>query len=104
MNGIAPGPIANTPGMSKLAPTMEVQSSFNTMIKNGIPLGRLGETYEIGLAAVYLCTASFITGHTLVVDGGEWLYKHPTIPEHMVSDLSRKAEAPSRAKAPRSKL
>lgn len=36
------------------------------------PMGRFGRTEELVGAAVYLCsdTASFVTGHTLVVDGG----------------------------------
>jgi len=38
------------------------------------PLGRLGKPEEIGKAAVFLASgdSGFITGHTLVVDGG-WL-------------------------------
>jgi NAD(P)-dependent dehydrogenase (short-subunit alcohol dehydrogenase family) len=37
-----------------------------------IPLRRLGETADIASAAVFLASdaASWITGHTLVVDGG----------------------------------
>ena len=103
VNGIAPGPIANTPGMTKLAPGFE-SNTMHDLIKEGIPLGRLGESYEIGYAVIYLCTATFVTGHTLVVDGGEWLYKPPKVPKEMVSKLSRDVEAPSRAKAPRSRL
>ena len=103
VNGIAPGPIANTPGMTKLAPGLE-SNTMHDLIKEGIPLGRLGESYEIGYAVIYLCTATFVTGHTLVVDGGEWLYKPPKVPKEMVSKLSRDVEAPSRAKAPRSRL
>jgi NAD(P)-dependent dehydrogenase (short-subunit alcohol dehydrogenase family) len=36
------------------------------------PMGRFGKTEELVGAAVYLCSdaASFVTGHTLVVDGG----------------------------------
>jgi len=36
------------------------------------PMGRFGKTEEVVGAAVYLCSdaASFVTGHTLVVDGG----------------------------------
>jgi peroxisomal 2,4-dienoyl-CoA reductase len=103
VNGIAPGPIANTPGMTKLAPGLE-SGAMHSLIKDGIPLGRLGESYEIGYAVIYLCTATFVTGHTLVVDGGEWLYKQPKVPREMVTKLSRDVEAPSRAKAPRSRL
>ncbi|MCM8816909.1 MAG: SDR family oxidoreductase, partial [Candidatus Omnitrophica bacterium] len=36
------------------------------------PLGRWGTPDDIGAAAVFLCSdeASFITGHTIFVDGG----------------------------------
>jgi NAD(P)-dependent dehydrogenase (short-subunit alcohol dehydrogenase family) len=36
------------------------------------PMGRFGKTEELVGAAFYLCSdaASFVTGHTLVVDGG----------------------------------
>jgi peroxisomal 2,4-dienoyl-CoA reductase len=101
--GIAPGPIANTPGTTKLAPGLE-KDDVSGMVSEGIPLGRMGETWEIGLAAVYLCTAEYVTGHVLVVDGGEWLYKEPIVPKEMVAELSRKVEATSRSKGPRSNL
>jgi len=49
-----------------------------------------------------------VTGETVVVDGGHWLYKPPMVPRDMVSQLSRGVEAKSRAvggaTAPRSKL
>jgi 3-oxoacyl-[acyl-carrier protein] reductase len=37
-----------------------------------MPLRRLGEPVDIGNAAVFLASAaaSWVTGHTLVVDGG----------------------------------
>ena len=101
--GIAPGPIANTPGTTKLAPGM-TQEDVTGMIQEGIPLGRMGETWEIGHAVVYLCTARYVTGDVLIVDGGECLYKPPTVPREMVSHLSRQVEAKSRAQAPRAKL
>jgi len=36
------------------------------------PIGRLGMPEEVAEAAVWLCSgaASFVTGHTLTVDGG----------------------------------
>ena len=42
------------------------------------PAGRLGQLHELGWAATWLCSpfASFVTGHTLVVDGGNWLRRH----------------------------
>ncbi len=40
-----------------------------------MPAGRAGRLQELGWAACFLCSpfASYITGHTLVVDGGNWL-------------------------------
>lgn len=41
-----------------------------------VPLGRVGEPYEIGSAAVFLASGAsdFITGHNLMVDGGYTLW------------------------------
>lgn len=46
------------------------------------PAGRAGQPYELGWAATYLCSpyASFITGHVLVVDGGNWLRRDFAMP------------------------
>lgn len=43
-----------------------------------IPLGRLGLAEEVGSAAVFLASGngSFITGHALVVDGGQTLFEY----------------------------
>jgi NAD(P)-dependent dehydrogenase (short-subunit alcohol dehydrogenase family) len=47
------------------------------------PAGRLGRLHELGWAATWLCSpyASFVTGHTLVVDGGNWLRRDFVMPE-----------------------
>lgn len=44
-----------------------------------IPLKRLGETEEIGYAALFLASqeAGYITGQTIVVDGGQILPEYP---------------------------
>ena len=67
VNGIAPGPIADTEGMRRLAP-----SDAAARARTGIPLGRFGTADEIAAAAVFLrsTAAAFITGTVLVVDGG----------------------------------
>jgi len=69
-NAIAPGPIEDTEGMSRLVPA-EVKEK----LRRGIPLGRFGRIHDIEQAAVFLCSdaASFINGAILVVDGGQWL-------------------------------
>ena len=42
------------------------------IMQRAIPMGRLGQPAEIAEAAVWLCSdaSSFVTGHTLVLDGG----------------------------------
>jgi peroxisomal 2,4-dienoyl-CoA reductase len=101
--GIAPGPIKDTPGTTKLAPGLSADE-VDGMMGEGIPLGRMGDAIEIGHAAVFLSTSRYTTGTTLIVDGGEWLYKPPLVPKDMVSNLSRQVEAKSRSQAPKSKL
>ncbi len=47
------------------------------------PAGRPGDLRELAWAVTYLCSpyAAFITGHTLVVDGGNWLRRDFVMPE-----------------------
>ena len=47
------------------------------------PAGRLGRLHELGWAASWLCSpyAAFVTGHTLVVDGANWLRRDFVMPE-----------------------
>ncbi|HEY2822632.1 MAG TPA: SDR family oxidoreductase [Candidatus Acidoferrum sp.] len=63
VNAIAPGTIT----MPDDAP--EIEANF---IKQA-PLKRSGRPPDIVQAVVYLATAKFVTGHTLVVDGGRVL-------------------------------
>jgi 3-oxoacyl-[acyl-carrier protein] reductase len=48
-----------------------------------IPLGKLGDLEDIGYAAMFLATdeAKFITGQTIVVDGGQTLPEAPSAME-----------------------
>jgi NAD(P)-dependent dehydrogenase (short-subunit alcohol dehydrogenase family) len=41
-------------------------------VSEATPMGRIGDPEEIGDAAVWLCSAdaSFVTGETMVIDGG----------------------------------
>lgn len=92
VNGIAPGPIGDTAGTSKLAPK-EIESSTPED-----PLFKLGEKWDIAMAAVYLaCDAGkYINGATLVLDGGLWLSHPRHIPKEAVKQLSRTVEKRSR--------
>ena len=67
VNCINPGYI-ETPMTSALTESEEARSYVASLH----PMGRLGQPEEIAAAAVFLASdeASFITGHTLVVDGG----------------------------------
>jgi len=69
-NAIVPGPVEGTEGLARLAATPLHQTLIDT-----IPMGRLGRTDDIGAAAAYLASplASYITGSTLIVDGGQFL-------------------------------
>jgi NAD(P)-dependent dehydrogenase (short-subunit alcohol dehydrogenase family) len=67
VNGIAPGPF-RTEMMRHLTVDEETLRRFHTRI----PLGRSGDEDDIKGAVVFLASdaAAFVTGHTLVVDGG----------------------------------
>lgn len=68
VNSIAPGWIESD--MTKKAMSGD-PARFERICKR-TPLGRFGQADDIGWAAVYLCSraAKFVTGTTLVVDGG----------------------------------
>ena len=68
INSIAPGPIADTEGMRRLAPNEAVASQY----KKSVPLQRFGSAEEIGQAAMFLSSdaAQYISGVVLPVDGG----------------------------------
>ncbi len=70
VNGIAPGPIAETEGVRRLL----VGPAKNHVVKS-TPLGRLGAIQNVSDSTLFLCSdaASFVTGVTLVVNGGLWL-------------------------------
>ncbi|MBV9842724.1 MAG: SDR family oxidoreductase [Sphingomonadaceae bacterium] len=71
VNGISPGPIADTEGMRRLTPTGEMEAAY----KATIPLGTYGEKRDIADLAVFLCTdhARYITGAIVRCDGGSQL-------------------------------
>ena len=71
VNVIAPGPVDDTEGMRRLAPTAEARSKAMA----SVPLGRFATKDEIADLAVFLCSdaAAYITGAICVCDGGQSL-------------------------------
>ncbi|MDR0278283.1 MAG: SDR family oxidoreductase [Paucimonas sp.] len=69
VNGVEPGMI-RTPAMDNLG-----DASLNARIAGSVPLGRLGEPQDIAAAMLFLASdnAAYITGQTLIVDGGATL-------------------------------
>lgn len=70
VNGIAPGPIEDTEGMKRL-----LMPELRDKLLRRIPVGRFGRIEDIENAALFLASdaASYISGETIIVDGGAWL-------------------------------
>ena len=90
--GVAPGVIGGTEGFSRLGGS-SAQGEQSDSLMQAVPLGRLGCSSDVADAVVFLCrscsahpphahhvilarspAASYISGHTLVVDGAQWLH------------------------------
>jgi NAD(P)-dependent dehydrogenase (short-subunit alcohol dehydrogenase family) len=71
LNVVTPGPVDDTEGMRRLAPTEEIRSR----IAGSIPLRRFATKDEIADLALFLSTsaAAYITGAIFVCDGGQSL-------------------------------
>jgi 3-oxoacyl-[acyl-carrier protein] reductase len=73
VNAIAPGSIEFPGGMWERRKTSDPKL-YNTVLRS-IPWGRLGAPEEVANAALFLCSdaATWVTGQTLSVDGGQFL-------------------------------
>jgi NAD(P)-dependent dehydrogenase (short-subunit alcohol dehydrogenase family) len=67
VNAVAPGPVDT----GLLHRMVHGQVPID-VIAEGVPMGRIAAPEEIAAAIVWLCSdaASYITGHTLAIDGG----------------------------------
>jgi len=68
------------PGNIVTGSTAGAGPEFQTTMAASIPLGKLGTVEDVGHAALFLATeeAGYITGQTLVIDGGQVL---PEVPQ-----------------------
>ncbi|HHX82712.1 MAG TPA: SDR family oxidoreductase, partial [Pseudomonadaceae bacterium] len=66
INAVCPGMVDTPMWQRAITPEMEQQLLATD------PMGRLAKPEEIAAGALWLCnpTASFVTGHALVIDGG----------------------------------
>jgi NAD(P)-dependent dehydrogenase (short-subunit alcohol dehydrogenase family) len=64
VNGVAPGPV--------IPPEDKDEHYLKGLIAQ-LPLNRQGSPDDVAAAVLYLATATFVTGQTLFVDGGQHL-------------------------------
>ncbi len=69
VNAISPG-VTDTPDYAAWIESKGGADAVLPGVLAMIPLGRLGTIEDMGKAAVYLVDATYVTGSTLVVDGG----------------------------------
>jgi gluconate 5-dehydrogenase len=72
VNAIAPGGFLTDPNRRWFREMPELKNTFESMV----PMGRLGDPEEIAPLALYLASdaSSYMTGATLVIDGGYTLW------------------------------
>jgi NAD(P)-dependent dehydrogenase (short-subunit alcohol dehydrogenase family) len=70
VNALAPGTIDTDLTNGSRDP--ETGAWLEKRVKEKVPMGRLGQPTDLVAAAVFLCSdeSAYVTGHTLVVDGG----------------------------------
>lgn len=73
-NALCPG-FVDTPFNLGFEQQMGGRAALETYVAGSIPMGRWASVEEIAASIVYLASdqSSFMTGHALVIDGGEWL-------------------------------
>jgi NAD(P)-dependent dehydrogenase (short-subunit alcohol dehydrogenase family) len=86
VNVVCPGTIRTAMYVRRLGddPTLDARLAAET------PIGRLGTPEDVAEAVVWLCSdaSSFVTGHSLVIDGGDIVYPplheyHPNFAQNL---------------------
>ncbi|WP_152053810.1 SDR family NAD(P)-dependent oxidoreductase [Tautonia marina] len=72
VNAIAPGGFLTDPNVRWFSERPELRTTMESMV----PMGRLGQPHELAGLALYLASdaSSYMTGSTLVIDGGYTLW------------------------------
>lgn len=78
VNCLAPGPFPHDDLPEELTAARPIEQEAAR-----VPAGRVGSLHELGWAAAWMCSpyAAYLTGHTLVLDGGNWLRRGLVMPE-----------------------
>lgn len=71
INAVNPG-LISTDMMARFAAGMGDAETANQQFAATVPMGRMGKPEEVASTVLFLCSdaASYMTGHSLVVDGG----------------------------------
>ena len=74
VNALCPGWV-DSPFNGPYTHQLGGRAALERIVSNAVPMGRFGKIDEIGEAVLFLVSdrSSYITGHALVVDGGECL-------------------------------
>ncbi|KAJ3104622.1 hypothetical protein HDU97_009013 [Phlyctochytrium planicorne] len=95
VNGVAPGPIDDTTGISKLMP-----DEFKVIGANAIPLKSYGTVKDIEHCTVYLFSEAgrWVSGSFFVIDGGQWMTAGGGMSSITPEELARKKAQHAKAK------
>lgn len=73
MNAVAPG-LMYVPLVEALAQSNDPmqRETYKKIMNNNVPMGKMGDAFDVASGVVFLVSASakYVTGHTLVIDGG----------------------------------
>ncbi|HEX4201119.1 MAG TPA: SDR family oxidoreductase [Chthoniobacterales bacterium] len=75
VNCLSPGIVHSEQIDERVFPTLQAQEDY---ARTAIPLGYIGESEDVAVMAVFLCSprARYITGEVIYVDGGSKRYPH----------------------------